>query len=138
MEASACAAWRVARAVSGRLRAHPYESFQKDAGLETVIPNGLVAAGSVLGATSRVRAFRGFSGHLRDLSRELADARALTWASELSDSFGRSLSEFRPLLARAEGEARQGARQRQTAAAQRSAPAGVYAATATDWPYIAL
>lgn len=137
---AACAAWRVARAVTGRLRAHPYANFQRDAGLATVLSNACVAACEVVGATSRVRAFRGFSGHLRKMVRALEDARALTWAADLSDSFGRSLSEFRPLLIRADVEARQASRQRQSEAVVRGAPpVAVYGASGEgDWPYLAL
>jgi hypothetical protein len=94
-----CAAWRVARTVSGRLRAHPYARFQKDAGMGVVVANGLAAANSVLGAKSRHRILLRFEAHLRALARELGDVRALTSASDLNDSFGRSQIEIRSLLA---------------------------------------
>ena len=32
LDRSACASWRIARVVSGRLRGHPYAEYQKDAG----------------------------------------------------------------------------------------------------------
>ena len=139
LNASACAAWRVARAVSGRLRAHPYASFQRDVGLASVVANSLVAATVAASATSRVRAFRGFSRELRKMARELEHARALTWVPGLSDSFGRSLNEFRPLLARVEKEARPVAtRHRQVATTRANGTTAAYAPTESVWPYLAL
>ena len=94
-----CAAWRVARIVSGRLRAHPNIRYQRDAGVGTLLKNILVAAMASLTATSRRRAMTLFDAHLRAFMRELDDARALTLAPDLSDSFGRSQRELRALAA---------------------------------------
>jgi hypothetical protein len=138
LDHAACAAWRLARTATGRLRAHPYARFQRDAGFGVLVSNALVAAAAVVGATNRVRAFRGFSSELRKMSRELEDARALTWAPDLSDSLGRALLEFRPLLAQATLAARQTSRPRQPLPVV-PAPAAAYGASReTDWPYLAL
>src|SRR6202795_370577 len=94
-----CAAWRVARTVSGRLRAHPYGSFQKDAGIGAVVANSLAAANAALGVKTRYQGLLRFEAHLRSLARELSDVRALTSAPDLNDSFGRSQIEIRALLA---------------------------------------
>jgi hypothetical protein len=94
-----CAAWRVARIVSGRLRAHPYASFQRDAGISVVLANSLSAANAALGVKTRQQALLRFEAHLRSLARELSDVRALTCAPDLNDSFGRSQVEIRALLA---------------------------------------
>ncbi len=99
LSSSACAAWRVARVVSGHLRAHPYESFQKDAGLGTLLMNGLVAKAATLGTSRPSQALVQVERHLKVLSRELDDARALTRAADLSDSFGRSQNDIRSLIA---------------------------------------
>jgi hypothetical protein len=93
-----CAAWRVARFVSGRLRAHPNVRYQQGAGVGTLVRNSLVAAASSFAATNRRRALLQYSAQLKSLTRELDDARALTWAAELSDIFGRSLQELRVLI----------------------------------------
>jgi hypothetical protein len=142
------AAWRIARAVSGRLRAHPYQRFQKDAGVGVVLKNSLVAAAAGFGARSERPALLGFETHLRQLAKELDGARALTWASDLSDSFGRSQIEIRSLLAEV-GAARECAALTPvpeglasvTPAASRtemSVNGPNYAANAeTDWPYLA-
>src|SRR5216683_901544 len=94
-----CAAWRVARFVSGRLRAHPYASFQKDAGIGVVVANSLAAANAGLGVKTRHQGLLRFEAHLKSLAHELSDVRALTCASDLNDSFGRSQIEIRSLLA---------------------------------------
>src|ERR1700730_12699364 len=82
-----CAAWRVARTVSGRLRAHPYSSFQKDAGIGVVVANSLAAANAALGVKTRRQGLLIFEAHLKSLARELSDVRALTCAQDLNDSF---------------------------------------------------
>jgi hypothetical protein len=93
-----CAAWRVARTVSGRLRAHPYANFQRDAGLSVVVANSLAAANAALGVKTRQQGLLRFEAQLKALARELSDVRALTSASDLNDSFGRSQIEIRALL----------------------------------------
>jgi hypothetical protein len=131
-----CAAWRVARTVSGRLRAHPYARFQKDAGLGVVLANGLAAANSLLGVKSRHRILLRFDEHLLALARELADVRALTSASDLNDSFGRSQIEIRTLLAALAFETGR-ADVAQAPAMVPIAAARGEAAVVSDWPYLA-
>ena len=94
-----CAAWRVARIVSGRLRAHPNLGCQRDAGVGALLKNSIVAAMASLTATSRRRAMTRFHAHLKAVMRELDDARALTLAPDLSENLGRSQREFRALAA---------------------------------------
>jgi hypothetical protein len=141
------AAWRIARAVAGRLRAHPYQSFQKDAGVGVLLKNSIIAAAAGCGARSGRHALVSFAAHLTQLAKELDSARALTWASDLSDSFGRSQTEIRALLAEIgaalECEAltpvSEGAPSTTPAAARapmRDDP-GYGANAGTDWPYLA-
>jgi hypothetical protein len=94
----ACAAWRIARAVSGRLRAHPHANYQQDAGLAVVLKSGVSAAAAALGARSRQAALLRFEAQVRRLARELDDARALTWSADLSEALGRSQVEVRTLI----------------------------------------
>lgn len=94
-----CAAWRIARTVTGRLRAHPHFRYQKDAGLGTLLKNSMIAAAASLTATNRRRAMSEYAAQLNAVLRELDDVRALTWAVELSDTFGRSQRELRALTA---------------------------------------
>ena len=93
-----CVAWRVARTVTGRLRAHPYAPFTRDASLGVILRNGAIAKLIALGAANPADALHKLEAQMRALARELDDARALTWAADLSDTFGRSQAEVRSLL----------------------------------------
>ncbi len=94
-----CTAWRVARTVSGRLRAHPYASFQKDAGLDVIFANSVIAATAAIGVRTRRQGFIRFEAYLRQFAHALDDSRSLTRSTELSDSFGRMQKEIRTLEA---------------------------------------
>jgi hypothetical protein len=135
-----CAAWRVARAATGRLRAHPYARYQKEAGVSVLLMNGLVAAVAALGA-SRQSALKRFDANLKRLARELDDARALTRAADLSDSLGRSQLEVRSLLgalADETGSPGTASHPAPPPATQARSDASGYgsAAAAADWPYL--
>jgi hypothetical protein len=132
LDRSACAAWRVARTASGRLRAHPFAEYQKDASLPVLIRNEMAAISARTRVSMGRDALDVLGTELQALARELADARALTWAPELSDAFGRSQAEIGGLL---------------TALGIDShafipgvlAHARIASATAAgDWPYLAL
>jgi hypothetical protein len=131
-----CAAWRVARTVSGRLRAHPYGSFQKDAGIGVVVANSLAAANAALGVKTRHQGLLRFEAHLRSLARELADVRALTCASDLNDGLARSQIEIRALLAALAHETGR-VRVPEPAAISAVANARGEATADSDWPYLA-
>jgi hypothetical protein len=125
------------------LRAHPSARLQKDTGLAVLLMNGVVATVAALGAR-RESALDRFAADLKLLARSLDDARALTWAAELSDTLGRSQLEVRSLLAaladetrgRPLGAALGGAQQ--SAMSQARNPASGYgsAAAAADSPYL--
>jgi hypothetical protein len=130
-------AWRVARTVSGRLRAHPYASFQKDAGISVVLANSLAAANAALGAKTRQQALLRFAVHLKLLARELSDVRALTSAADLNDNFARSQIEIRALLCALNYETGAVHVAEEAALAPLADPRGAAAAD-SDWPYLAL
>jgi hypothetical protein len=127
----ACAAWRIARAVSGRLRAHPFLRFQRDASLSVLIANSLAAKSAGLRAANLQSALQLFDAQLKMLARELADARALTWVPELSDSFGRSQAEIRSLTAALGFETQVIEPEKPRLRSPETAPI-------EDWPYLAL
>ncbi len=90
--------WRIARVITGWLRAHPYSSYQQGPsevrGLYDRINADLLR---------RVARYRGeslhiFADELRRVAREVDDARALTWSSDLSDSLGRFQAQIRDLI----------------------------------------
>jgi hypothetical protein len=94
----ACASWRLARVVSGKLKAHPYLHYQRGVSLGSILGNRLSASVFTATARSRVQALRRYESHLHALMRQLDDARALSWSSDFSDALGRSQYELESLL----------------------------------------
>jgi hypothetical protein len=94
----AFASWRIARVVSGRLKAHPYLRYQRGVGLGSILANRLFAR--VLAATTRnpLQALKRYESQLQRLVRHLDDTRALSWSLDFSDTLGRSLYEVQSLL----------------------------------------
>ncbi len=92
------ASWRIARAVSGRLKGHPYACYQQDPGFGQQLCDTLFASFLALGVADRPRALAAYESHLWALARQLADVRALTWAPDLIDCLGRSQLEINALL----------------------------------------
>src|SRR5258708_5528195 len=94
----AVSCWQIARVITGRLRAHPYLSYQRGpSGVRGIC--GRVSAG-VRGAIARSRdlSLQIFCGELQRVARELNDARALTWSADLGDALGRSQTQIRKLI----------------------------------------
>jgi hypothetical protein len=98
--------WRVARVITGKLRAHPYLPYQQGPGDLRAVYNHTAA--KLLGglARRRGRQWRTFAAELHRVSRELDDVRALTWSSELSDTLGRSQMQIRSLVVEVDVAAR--------------------------------
>ncbi len=94
----ACASWRIARVVSGRLRAHPYLRYQKDVGVGSILGNRLFASFLATITKDRVKALKRFESQVHALIRHLDDTRALSWSSNFSDTLGRSQYELQSLL----------------------------------------
>lgn len=87
---AALLSWRIARIATGQLRAHPFADYQRDPSVWVYAVNVLRAAGKVGVAALRGRSVHAALGaDLERVWRELADARALTWSTGLSDDFGR-------------------------------------------------
>jgi hypothetical protein len=98
LERGACASWRIARVVSGRLKAHPYLRYQKDVGVGSILGNGLSASFLAMITKDPVQALKRFESRLYLLIRHLDDTRALSWSSDFSDTLGRSHYELQSLL----------------------------------------
>ena len=98
--------WQIARVVTGRLRAHPYLSYQRGPSELAALYGGIRA--SLLSSAARTAGAvcRALSDDLQSVARELDDARALTWSTDLSDTFGRSQTQIRRLMAEIEAGAR--------------------------------
>jgi hypothetical protein len=95
---SALDCWRIARVITGKLRAHPYLAYQQGPGDLRTIYNHITAKLVGGRALRQGRAWRRFALELQRVSRELDDVRALTWSSELSDTLGRSQMYIRRLV----------------------------------------
>jgi hypothetical protein len=136
---TACTCWRIARTITGRLRSHPHLRYQRDAGALAALWYDAVARLLVARSGSQGDLLGELRASLRGISRELADARALTWSPDLSDSLGRSQLEVKKLIDAAERAAialdpRAIARNSQATAlnaAHRSA-----ADAPAQWPYL--
>lgn len=143
---SAATCWRIARVITGRLRAHPYLRYRREpSGLRRLYDS--VSAG-LLGAIARYRGLthQAFSEELRRVARELDDARALTWSPDLSDSLGRSQMQMRCLImevdegARNEGGLRdeRGSRPAARLDIRTDADRGQAGEVPGNWPYLAM
>jgi hypothetical protein len=90
--------WRIARVVTGTLRAHPYLNYQRGPGEVRAVYDRMRAG--LLGgiACYRGRSLQAFSAELQRVAQELDDTRALTWSADLSDALGRSQTQMRRLI----------------------------------------
>jgi hypothetical protein len=140
LDRSACASWRIARVISGRLKGHPYAEYQQDAGVASRVRNRLYAYCLALANKNRVRALKVLEAHVGGLGRQLDDAIALAWSSDFSDALARSQLEIRSLGAALAQETRSG-EMPERPALRSSRPGqmvGNLASLEGDWPYLAL
>ena len=140
---SAVACWTVARIATGRLRAHPYLSYQQGPSRLQSVADRLFASLLGLSARRSNRSLTVYGQELQAVAREVDDVRALTWSPDLSDALGRMQIQIRRLTHELEGgahiEAGATALPRVTAAA-RPEPATSLddLAVDTSWPYLAI
>lgn len=136
------ACWRISRAVSGKLTAHPYLTYQRGPSHLRTLYNSAIAA--FVGAVARHRKddLAMYSRCLQSVARELDDTRALTWSPTLSDTLGRSQSEIRLLLKEIAFCARMEAGSRIETAARVDVGAGSHgndaSGVAVNWPHVAI
>jgi hypothetical protein len=94
----ACASWRLARVVSGKLMEQPYLRYQRGPGVGALIDNRLAAEWIALISKNRSSGLKAYASELQSLARQLDDVRSLTWSTEFSDALGRSQGEIKTLL----------------------------------------
>jgi len=99
LDRSACASWRIARVISGRLRSHPYAEYQKDAGAATRAANRLHASCLALMKKRRLSALKVLEARVAGLSRHLEDCISLAWSSDFSEALARSQFEIKAVAA---------------------------------------
>jgi hypothetical protein len=130
--------WQIARVVTGRLKAHPYLSYQREPGEFSILYAEIRARLLRSAAQYNQRSFQALADELQSVARELDDARALTWSADLSDTFGRSQAQLRGLLAEVKAGARKEAGSCNDIVADAQTDAVEEASTlAGDWPYLA-
>jgi hypothetical protein len=141
LERGACASWRIARVVSGKLKAHPYLRYQRDESVGALVRNRVLATAMALTARDRARGLKLYETELLGLTRQLDDARALTWSTDFSDTLGRSLAEIKSLQQALAAETHTApAQERVPVREPRHAERLVGELTETiegDWPYLA-
>jgi hypothetical protein len=139
---SAVRSWQIARVITGWLRAHPYLNYRRGPSEMRGFYDRL-SAGLLAGiARTRGRSLQIFSRELQRVARELDDARALTWSSDLSDTLGRSQIQIRTLIKELDADARNEAGSRQETVARIVTRTGnvrdVAGGVAVNWPYLAI
>jgi len=133
------ACWRLACVATGRLRAHPYVSYQRDRSRACIVRDRVV--GFLLGGIARYRGHMlgTLAAQLRQVERELNDTRALTSHPDLGDTLGRCQAQIKKLLKDVTDGAVKEANSRRAAPSKQLRPGHQGAASVSgDWPYIAL
>jgi hypothetical protein len=131
---SAVVCWNIARVSSGRLRAHPYLSYQQGPGEIRQFVDRALAEATGFVALRQGKQLSVFADQLKLLAHELDDVRALTRSQELSDALGRAQTQLRRLVQ----EAVAGARAEGGAIEPAMIEAGVSENTSSSWPYLAI
>src|ERR1700730_10476718 len=137
---SAASCWRIARVITGWVRAHPDRSYQQGPGRLRSACHRFNAGLRAAIARFRGRSLQTLAVELQRLVRELDDARTLPCSAPLSDAFGRRQAQIRKLITELYAARDEAAPQHETAlrveasAGARTDNAGRGAA---NWPYLA-
>ena len=135
--------WTIARIASGRLRAHPYLSYQRGPSPLRELADGMIASLVALNARRRSRRYSVYAQQLQTVAREVDDVRSLTWSPDLSDALGRVQIQMRRLANEvdlgAQSESGAGMLPRTQAAACAETGNSLDEITAdSSWPYLAI
>lgn len=90
--------WTIARIATGRLRAHPYLSYQRGHGQLAGLADAAIGAATATAARRRNRAFEVFAEQLQTVAREVDDVRSVSLSPDLSDALGRMQIHLREIL----------------------------------------
>jgi|ERR1700742_1163425 len=127
--------WTVARIATGRLRAHPYLSYQKGHGELAGAADAAIAAASAAAARRRHRELNVFAEHLQAVAREVDDVRSVSLSPDLSDALGRVQIQMRRLMSELNCAL---PAQRAAAAPQTRRRLEELAVGTDSWPYLAI
>jgi hypothetical protein len=97
-ERASLVSWRIARIATGRLRSHPYRSYQRDPGYFEGAADRFNSYLQAALANMRGQGMRVFLQQMTAAARELDDTRALTLCADLSDALGRAQQNVRALI----------------------------------------
>jgi hypothetical protein len=126
--------WTIARIATGRLRAHPYLSYQKGHGQVASLTDAAVAAATAAAAKRQHREVDVFADHLQAVAREVDDVRSVSWSPDLSDALGRVQIQMRRLTNELDSKL---PAERIVAIADKLRPLDELAAE-ESWPYLAI
>jgi hypothetical protein len=140
---SAVTCWTISRIATGRLRAHPYLSYQQDPSRTRELADRAIASIFAFTARRQNRRFTVYAPELQSVAREVADVRALTWSADLSDALGRVQLQLRALAqqldAGAHHESGAVSTSRVNAIVRAEANGGALEDMGeTTWPYLAI
>jgi hypothetical protein len=137
---SAVTCWRVARVITGHLRAHPFLSYQNGPSPIRALLDRTDALLIGRFARHQQKNFSVYARQLQLLARELDDARALTWSAHLSDTLGRLQIQVRRLLGELGAGARleRGVPQIEAGATMEAGGKASDSKLSGNWPYLAI
>jgi hypothetical protein len=139
---SAVICWTIARVASGRLRAHPYLSYQQGPSRLRDLADGLIASLLAMNARRQNRRLSIYAQQLQTVAREVDDVRALTWSPDLSDALGRMQIQMRRLANELDlgalGETGTAMLPRKAAACAETSNSLQEISADAGWPYLAI
>ena len=127
--------WTIARIATGRLRAHPYLSYQKGHGDLAALTDAAIAGALATAAQRQRREFRVFAEHLQAVAREVDDVRSVSLSPDLSDALGRMQIQMRRLMG--ELHCKLPVQQRIVAVGDKHRPSQEISVEG-NWPYLAI
>jgi len=141
---SAVTCWTLSRIATGRLRAHPYLSYQQGPSRIREFTDRAIASIAAFSARRHNRRFSVYAPELQSVARQVADVRALTWSADLSDALGRVQLQLRGLAqqldagAHHESGAKAVPRIKAIVRAETNGDPLEDMETETNWPYLAI
>jgi hypothetical protein len=135
---SAVICWTIARIATGRLRAHPYLSYQQGpSGLRNLADRSMASV-VAFGARRSGRSATVYVEELQRVVRAVDDARALTWSAEFSDALGRTQVQLRRLTQELDGRAQQESGTVREFQVEVNGAALQEIVVENNWPYLAI